>query len=361
VSQQQNLERRAMFSRVSQAMWEIMVGRQKGTLVSGVGTGPMLYPKDWLYDIVSLFHQRRTTVLTLNYDNLVEHAVLHAQLWGDPTPDGGGRPVRVDDLYDGLLAVQPPVPPPAPVAVDSGGYGPSDRAPAPRVETLRLLKLHGSLSWFWIPQDRAGTTLAAWNVTDFGRCLGGQRTRRRDLPGREPFLVPPTTSKASYFDTMVTRELWRRAYETLEDAERVVLVGYSLPVADSTFLGLLAGTIVDREIEVVVVNTNPDPVKAQLVRLGVDTSKISSIESVADWVEGEVASDAKAVVQRLRPAMDEGPAIAANTILFVSLAGSCNGVNTAKPTTSGDELVLSVQRDLTIESNPVALASISDF
>lgn len=360
VSQHENLERRALFSRVSEIMWEVMVGRQEFTLVSGQGTNPSRLPKDWLDDIVSLFHQRRTTVITLNYDNLVEHAVLRAGLWGDPTPAGSGRPVRADDLYDGLPAVQPPAPPP--IALDPGEYGPSDRTPAPRVESLRLLKLQGSLSWFWIPQDQAGTTLAAWNVIDFGRCLRDQETRRRDLPGREPFLVPPTTSKASYFETMVTRELWRRAYEALEAAERVVLVGYSLPTADSTFLGLLADTTVGRDLEVVVVNTQPKPVKAQLVRLGIDKSKIRSIKSVADWVEGEVVSDAAAVVARLRSWSDEEPARVANAMLVVSSPGlpARHQVSAVTSTESGDELVLSVERDLTVDTNHVFLASIRE-
>jgi hypothetical protein len=290
LSQHENLERRALFSQVSEVMWEVMVEQQEEVLTPGEGKDPSPEPKEWLYDIVSLFHQRGSTVITLNYDNLVEHAVVQAQLWGDPTPAGHGRPVRIDDLFDGLPPFLPPVGPEVEISV----FGTSTVRKSPTITTFRLLKLHGSLSWFWIPSDQSGVTLAAWNVAELGRGLKDKEARRRDLPGREPFLVPPTTSKASYFETPVTRELWRRAYEALAVAKRVVLVGYSLPAADSTFLGLLADTIVDRDVEVVVVNANPNPVKAQLVRLGVDKSRISSTESVGDWVEGEVESAASA-------------------------------------------------------------------
>jgi|GEM_PF-1286402 len=295
--QSANLERRALFSRVSEVMWEVMVERQDKALTSWEGKDPSLEPNEWLYDIVSLLHQRRSTVITLNYDNLVEHAAVRSFLWGEPTTSRTvGRAVRADDLFGGL----PPFLPPVEVAIaDDPVFGPSGTKLAPIVETLHLLKLHGSLSWFWIPTDPSGTTLAAWNVAEFGSGLRDERARRQDLPGREPFLVPPTTSKASYFETMVTRELWRRAYEALKATKRVVLVGYSLPAADSTFLGLLEDTIAGRDVEVIVVDTKPEPVKAQLKRLGVK-NEIAVHKDIEKWVDDEVRRSSLQVVDQLR-------------------------------------------------------------
>ncbi|MHB1599525.1 MAG: SIR2 family protein [Acidimicrobiales bacterium] len=302
--QSENLERRALFSRVSEVMWEVMVERQDKALTSSESKDPSLEPKEWLYDIVSLLHQRRSTVITLNYDNLVEHAAVSSFLWGEPTMSWTvGRAVRADDLFDGL----PPFHPPVEVAVaDEPIYGKGKLRMAPKVETLHLLKLHGSLSWFWSPTDPSGTTLAAWNVAEFGSGLRDELVRRQDLPGREPFLVPPTTSKASYFETMVTRELWRRAYEALKAAKRVVLVGYSLPTADSTFLGLLEDAIAGRDVEVVVVDTKPEPVKAQLKRLGVK-SEPAEYRDIKTWVDDEVERSSRQVVEQLR-SLAEDPA-----------------------------------------------------
>ena len=302
--QSANLERRSLFSRVSEVMWEVMVERQDKALTSWEGKDPSLEPSEWLYDIVSLLHQRRSTVITLNYDNLVEHAAVRSFLWGEPTTSRTvGRAVRADDLFGGL----PPFLPPVEVAIaDDPVFGPSGTKLAPIVETLHLLKLHGSLSWFWIPTDPSGTTLAAWNVAEFGSGLRDERARRQDLPGREPFLVPPTTSKASYFETMVTRELWRRAYEALKATKRVVLVGYSLPAADSTFLGLLEDTIAGRDVEVIVVDTKPEPVKAQLKRLGVK-NEIAEHRDIKSWVDNEVEWSSRHVVEQLR-SLAEDPA-----------------------------------------------------
>ena len=314
LSQQENLERRGLFSRVSEVMWEVMVKRQDEVLTPAEGTNPGLQPKEWLYDIVSLFHQRRSAVITLNYDNLIEHAAANSFLRGTSTEPGTeSRAVRVDDLFAGLPPFLPPV---GTIEVAMQFSAHSRARTLSDVATFSLLKLHGSLSWFWIPQDQAGTTLAAWNVADFGQCLGDQKARRRDLPGRVPFLVPPTTAKASYFETTVTKELWRRAYEALEDAERVVLVGYSLPAADSTFLGLLGTTIVGRSLEVVVVNPAAGPVRTQLVRLGVE-GDIREVGKVETWVEQEIDRDAKSLVDRLRAWASEVPGRAAVASLSV--------------------------------------------
>jgi hypothetical protein len=344
LSQRENLERRALFSQVSEVMWEVMVERQAAVLTPGEDEDPSLEPKEWLYDIVSLFHQRGSTVITLNYDNLVEHGAASSFLWGaSTTPWTESRAVRVDDLFDGLPPFLPPMERVDEVAVSLNEFQPRPRPrPAPTVPTFRLLKLHGSLSWFWIPNDPSGVTLAAWNVAELGRGLKDKEARRRDLPGREPFLVPPTTSKASYFETTVTRELWRRAYEALAVAKRVVLVGYSLPAADSTFLGLLADTIVGREIEVVVVNPVPDLLKEQLVRLGVEGA-IPVVDDVKTWVEQEINRDAKQLVDRLCSWAREVPGRAEAASLSVGWMvryAPTSEVYSAHTSERSDELVL---------------------
>jgi hypothetical protein len=40
-------------------------------------------PPAWLYELVSVLHRRRATVITLNYDVLIEAAVQTHEIW-DP-------------------------------------------------------------------------------------------------------------------------------------------------------------------------------------------------------------------------------------------------------------------------------------
>ena len=45
-------------------------------------------------------------------------------------------------------------------------------------------------------------------------------------------IVPPTTAKSAYFDNPMIRLLWRMAYQATLAADRVFVLGYSLPIAD---------------------------------------------------------------------------------------------------------------------------------
>ena len=123
----------------------------------------------------------------------------------------------------------------------------------PRADSFRRLKLHGSLSWYWSPGDATGATLQRWRLPGtFGHPIEDEaEDRRRVLPGRVPFIVPPAALKSEHLKSPIVRELWRRADESFRQASRVIFLGYSLPNADRSFGGMLAdalrgsGTVVE--------------------------------------------------------------------------------------------------------------------
>jgi hypothetical protein len=63
--------------------------------------------------------------------------------------------------------------------------------------------------------------------------------RQRELPGRERFIIPPLSTKGSYYRNPLTRELWQQAHRTLSRATRISLVGYSMPPADLVMANML--------------------------------------------------------------------------------------------------------------------------
>ncbi len=250
---------------------------------------------------------RRTSVITMNYDQVIER-LARQTLWVDT---GGAiyngqipaRPVDADDLFDGL----PPQEPASVLMSSQAGPASVQLARARPAVTLRLLKLHGSVSWFAAPNDPTGLTLAQWAPekagVDESEGFDDEDIRRRNLPGREPFLVPPSTRKSPYFDNPVIREVWYRARRALESTRRVALVGYSLPATDTIFEGMLAHSIANRTVDVVVVNKCPAPVLAQLRRLGVNASRIDKIggeQAVCEWTKQEVDRQAAVVAAELR-------------------------------------------------------------
>ena len=90
----------------------------------------------------------------------------------------------------------------------------------PRADSFRLLKLHGSLSWYWSPGDATGATLQRWRLPGtFGHPIEDEaEDRRRVLPGRVPFIVPPAALKSEHLKSPIVRELWRRADESFRQA-----------------------------------------------------------------------------------------------------------------------------------------------
>src|SRR5665213_2646953 len=83
----------------------------------------------------------------------------------------------------------------------------------------------------------------------------------------EPFIVPPTASKSDCYDLSITRAQWMSAREAIQNARRLVLMGYSAPVTDLTVAALLSNHA-DPDLTCIVVDTAADGVVGRLHGLG---------------------------------------------------------------------------------------------
>jgi len=184
---------------------------------------PMPY---WLGRLVTLWDRLGATVITFNYDTLVEMGVNATKMpwiirmYPDPNPVQG--------------------------------------------EAVPLRKMHGSTNWWWIPSDRVGTTVRPEPLAG----QWGKPEPSQPNPGMEHFKVPPLATKSDYYDLSVTREDWLTARESLQAASRVVLMGYSAPLTDLTVAALL-GNYADPGVPCVVVDTHPDDIVRRLRDLGI--------------------------------------------------------------------------------------------
>jgi len=305
-SVEENLAARRLFVQMSTAIAGVMRTRQRSALLKE--------PLDWLDDLMSVLHVRQARVVSFNYDNLVECAV-DGHCLTDWSRGGGGRAVTSHDVVDRL----PPLPP----AILSDEVPiewtlrdqverrpPSPRRDADQVaRSLRLLKLHGSLSWYWSPDDETGVTLQRWRTPGtFGDpSPDDDEARLRALPGRVPFIVPPTATKSSYLTNLVVREIWGRARTALAEAERLIVIGYSVPPEDQVASGMLAEALRRREVEVVIVDHCVAQVQDRLRHLGVGRTGVrrfggpSCVEEFVAWYRDEQAT---AVVASLRDRAD---------------------------------------------------------
>jgi hypothetical protein len=164
-----------------------------------------------------------------------------------------------DDVLDEVLYSVRQPPPGRPVSYwhPNGGYGLFCRPSLTTISglygdvmhssTIQLLKLHGSMNW----RIRVSNTGAAspdnivhhepWYPYE-GQWFSG--FRKDSVEGlrfeamieghlqRDPFIVPPVLTKSSIIAEPILRIVWKAAREKLLMADRVIFVGYSLPITD---------------------------------------------------------------------------------------------------------------------------------
>ncbi|KJF18061.1 hypothetical protein [Acidithrix ferrooxidans] len=264
--------RGAEYAAVTRALVEVLQEAQISTLKNPL-------PR-WLEEFVVLMHRRQTTLVTLNNDTLFETALESA---GVPTESGS---VTANSCFGGL--------PPTAESSNANTYQnlrvngqniSSTPAVSNSVNTLKLLKLHGSLDWYWVPGDLTGTSLLRYPIlTHFGQPTPDDNSedRRSAIPGREPFVVPPLMAKSRFFTNAVMRQLWQDAASALSKATRIVIIGYSLPEGDLAIRSLLADTLAEKDVDVVVVDPNSKDIVCRLKKLGL--MNVSAFEPTGDNV-----------------------------------------------------------------------------
>ncbi len=208
LSEPGRLRNRAAFGEVAQALGLAILRAENGVLAAAV-------VPPWLVDLVRAWANRSVTVITMNYDVLIEKtfeiasASAGAQLYSF-------KPQSMSGTFRW------------------GGPGPTFR--------FSLLKLHGSISWYiYPPSESSGSLygpiydaelLAEWKPDPEGDVIKRAGARR-------PLIVPPVLAKDPYFVRPELREQWQLADYALQHAERLFVIGYSLPDADLTMRFLL--------------------------------------------------------------------------------------------------------------------------
>lgn len=270
LSEAENRDNAALFAHLRDAIAACLLAAQREALISAAPS--------WLYELLSVLNVVQTTVLTLNYDTLIENAIASHSLW-DPF---NRQRLMVRDVLRDL----PPLP-------DTGA-----RLGGPLADTFRLLKLHGSLDWWAVPNDQSGATLNREEMHGGFEELYeiSAEERQYQLPGRERFIIPPLSTKSTYYRNPLVRELWQQASAALKRASRISMIGYSLPPADPVITNMLRTALTDRDVRVDLVNPDPEGLEQRLIGLGANpelltvTSDERCVESFARALCGEATA-----------------------------------------------------------------------
>ena len=240
---------------------------------------------DWLDALVRYWQANSCTVITFNYDLLVE--IAHAVSTNHAPAPLYSVPITFMDARDNMVLGREKT-----------------------VDGLRLLKMHGSLNWrysgpggpagdvvYEVGYESTGSSSVPIHRAESWSVQAVSRSVDDGLPGgsdRVPMIVPPTTVKSPYYVNQSLQLVWRQAANALRAAEEIVLMGFGLPVTDLLVASLLAtnftltqssiitpvdysGEIVARVRSVFKLGEDDDRVVARFAGLGAS--------AIPEWVE----------------------------------------------------------------------------
>jgi hypothetical protein len=221
----------------------------------------------WLARLIRLWDRTAATIITFNYDTLIERAVPAAQMpWVS--------------------------------------Y-PSTSAPIDMISPLQLLKLHGSINWWRLPSDHLGNSV---DVEPLDGGWGGPPQPR--LAGMVPLVVPPLAVKSEYYDLSIVRDAWQRARRALSQATRLVVIGYSAPTTDLTVGALLSQHLRDGA-PAAVIDITAERVAQRLQAVGLAAAVAhtgdKAISAFVDDYERDLSHKAPAALLRLFDGFDAYP------------------------------------------------------
>jgi hypothetical protein len=135
-------------------------------------------------------------------------------------------------------------------------YVPSILRKPQEYKTVKVLKLHGSINWMHSKKNGA-----LYVKEQTGRYPEGVPITEKNSKEYEHIFMTPTFTKD--FSTLTAKSVWFNAGLDLIDAERVVFVGCSLPLADYEFRYLLLKTAVRNKKNKIRVTLRPVASKSE--------------------------------------------------------------------------------------------------
>ena len=170
----------------------------------------------------NLFSDRKD-IITLNYD-LVSETYLNKY-----------------KIYQGIIQNDELYQIPIPYTGSRSGVGGFGAYGMPN--TPHLIKLHGSINWYW----------SGRSTTDTIFCRP-KDAKDREILGLKPCIVPPVMDKTQYYDHSILRGLWEMAARKLRQANNIYIIGFSFPPTDLSVRFLFQSALRNSRARIIAVN-----------------------------------------------------------------------------------------------------------
>lgn len=145
-----------------------------------------------------------------------------------------------------------------------------------RTETFHYYKLHGSMNWLF--SGTPGFSAEQIYSTPLGKQLDDPNAERnlRDLV---PLIIPPVLDKSRFFGLKGIRAQWLHAQGALQEADEVVVLGFSMPETDLSVRFMLQQVLARSNATILVVLKDlTELVKERYRGLCEEESRISFLE-----------------------------------------------------------------------------------
>ncbi len=241
LAETENLRHRVWYLEITNVIRYLFLENSRDPSIWGTNR-----PPKWFDSLIAYWHSNRSTVITLNYDTLIERVA-------STTYEATRRPIPTGHLYPIRLT-------PATVQGNMQFLDPNENA-RPQ-DTFKLFKLHGSTNWFY-----SGRSEFFGEELFYTPCNGGldgvfDIAEGRDtdnvdwcrLGGKSALIIPPTLDKTVFFQHEALRSMWFQAGQAIRGADRVICLGYSLPKSDLTMVQFLKSCAPTKQIRFEIVN-----------------------------------------------------------------------------------------------------------
>lgn len=240
MAESDNLRHKALYLDLTHVIRGILSEKSRTATVWGLNSPPL-----WLEALITHWHTGRHSVLTLNYDTLIER-VAGAVNWR-----GRATPIPTGELYS--------------IPFTPAGQRETALVGHEPCETFKLFKLHGSINWFY-----SGRSSFFGEDIFYVPCMGGidgvfdanegrdpERQHWKNIRDKTALIIPPTLDKSVFLQHESLRSMWLQAGKAISQATKIICMGYSLPISDGTMASFLKSVAPPARIPLEIVDRDP--------------------------------------------------------------------------------------------------------
>lgn len=175
----------------------------------------------WLKQFVHILTAEKAKIITFNYDTLLEIAINTEK----PVASLDNKRIIADEIVF-----------PRPLNVSNIHTWGDLATLTPYSKAIQIIKPHGSLNWYR-DADVHQNGINIYRLRERREFGNTQQAlsfaeEREEMTGMEYFLIPPSSNKAPYYAQSLNHRVWYAAFNALQKATRLIIIGYSFPETD---------------------------------------------------------------------------------------------------------------------------------